>query len=390
MSSNSDSTFWSPDYHDLIGLIYDAIGHPNGFFPFINRFIRVFDGKSACFAIYDLNAGSVAGVWPVNIPDDVLKFYADHVADQDALLEAALAVNEQGKLGFVASNLDLENVEFIRSQTRIGEFMDLLGARDAVCAVTFRDKNYLNFFVMQRSKHQSSFSPEELAAFNLILPHINRAVSLFTKLASLSNINPTPERMVLQDLKRGILICDASFRVVFRNAYARTIISENPAIKISDQGLLTLGPNSPSTSLMVALTSAVRASIERRETPDKIIALKNGSSSVTITVSPLQAPEGELATKNHKHRGGAIIGLYDWSIRPYIDPDVLKAAFSLTPSEAQIAAMLSNGLTISDIATQTYRTRETVKSHLRSVFRKTNTSRQAELVALLAASSEIA
>ena len=97
MPNNVCPESFPSQYHDLIGLIYDAIDHPNGFFPFIDRFIQVFDGLSACFAIYDLKAGNLSGVWSANMPEEALAFYAEHVATQDLLLKSAMTVNQNGR-----------------------------------------------------------------------------------------------------------------------------------------------------------------------------------------------------------------------------------------------------------------------------------------------------
>ncbi|MEQ9544532.1 MAG: LuxR C-terminal-related transcriptional regulator [Marinobacter sp.] len=376
--------FFSPDYHDLIGLIYDAINNKDGFFPFLQRFIEVFDGHSACFAIYDLKAGVVAGSWTVNIPDHALAFYAEHVAHRDALVEAAMGVYDQGEMRFVASNLDIENVDEVRVRTRVGEFMASFGANDAAGAVAFRNDNYLNFFSIQRSIDQPQFSREQLAVFDRLLPHLNRGVSLYTEMTSLAAKAYAPERLVLDNLQQGILICDANFRVVFKNAMAERLLAEHPDISVSDQALLLFGNEGFSQNMLACLSSAIRASIEQRQLADTVLRYQSGAHNMTITVSPLAATQGgDLADRP---LGGAMIGIYDWSQRPEVDPTVLQQHFGLTVTEARVAALLIHGKSLNDIAVHLNRTRETVKSHLKSLFRKTNTSRQGELVALLSVS----
>lgn len=388
MARDADSVLTLSDYQELTGLIYDSVDHPNGFFPFIRRFIEVFDGRSACFAIYNLKAGNLLGVWSANMPQEALTFYADHVASKDVLLKAAMEINETRGLSFVASNLDIKNVEEVRSKTPIGRFMDLLGAQDTVGAVAFRDENYVNFFTMQRAREQPRFRAEDIENFNILLPHINRAVRLYTKVTNLAANAHTPERVVLEDLKKGVLICDASFRIVFKNTQADAIISRNPSITVSEDDLLVFSNQEFSTSVMLGLSSAVTASLEQRVENDVILCLPIEDQNVTITISPLLTSKADSSIAR-QHRGGALIGLYDWSLRPSVDPRVIRKIFGLTPSEANVAVKLVNGSSISDIASQTYRTRETIKSHLKSVFRKTNTKRQGELVALLAATGEI-
>lgn len=70
------------------------------------------------------------------------------------------------------------------------------------------------------------------------------------------------------------------------------------------------------------------------------------------------------------------------AIRP--DTSAIRDAFELTGREADVAVLLSEGLDIPTIAKRLQIQPETARTYLRDVFEKTGTSRQAELVALLA------
>ena len=62
----------------------------------------------------------------------------------------------------------------------------------------------------------------------------------------------------------------------------------------------------------------------------------------------------------------------------------LMTVFHLTPAEARLASRLSSGDSIEEIAAELSITYETSRKQLKSIFQKTNTHRQAQLVALLA------
>ena len=64
--------------------------------------------------------------------------------------------------------------------------------------------------------------------------------------------------------------------------------------------------------------------------------------------------------------------------------DLLEHGFGLTPCEARVAAALSTGMTPSEIARHHGISMGTVRSQLKSVFEKTGTKRQPELIAVLA------
>src|SRR5205085_1148867 len=61
-----------------------------------------------------------------------------------------------------------------------------------------------------------------------------------------------------------------------------------------------------------------------------------------------------------------------------------RDAFGLTDREAEVVALLGEGLTPAEIARRLRIRVDTVRDHLKRAFEKTGTNRQAELVALLA------
>jgi len=65
-------------------------------------------------------------------------------------------------------------------------------------------------------------------------------------------------------------------------------------------------------------------------------------------------------------------------------PDTLRKAFGLTEQEALIAVRLCEGLSLREISEATERSYETVRTHMKSILQKTGTSRQGELIALVA------
>jgi DNA-binding CsgD family transcriptional regulator len=73
----------------------------------------------------------------------------------------------------------------------------------------------------------------------------------------------------------------------------------------------------------------------------------------------------------------------DPELQPASFKERLRMAFSLTESEAQLAALLANGEELREAARKLQITYGTARTRLAQIFQKTDTRRQAELVALL-------
>lgn len=65
------------------------------------------------------------------------------------------------------------------------------------------------------------------------------------------------------------------------------------------------------------------------------------------------------------------------------DPLFLGSMFNLTPAEARLAAAMVTGRPLKEIAQSFDLSVETLRSQLKSMFRKTQTDSQGDLIALL-------
>ena len=91
-----------------------------------------------------------------------------------------------------------------------------------------------------------------------------------------------------------------------------------------------------------------------------------------------------LITSDLDYEGAKVaVFLSDPNMQQPISIDSLVSVYNLTPSEAQVAISLANGHSIEEIASSSNHSAHTIRSQLKSVFRKTGVSRQSELIQLL-------
>jgi DNA-binding CsgD family transcriptional regulator len=80
----------------------------------------------------------------------------------------------------------------------------------------------------------------------------------------------------------------------------------------------------------------------------------------------------------------ALVMIYDLENRPVAKAHELQRIFSLTPAEAELAALLSTGENLTTAADRFKVTAETARKRLKAIFEKTGVHRQGALVALVA------
>jgi DNA-binding CsgD family transcriptional regulator len=89
------------------------------------------------------------------------------------------------------------------------------------------------------------------------------------------------------------------------------------------------------------------------------------------------------AARDVSESDGILLILADPENRSVPNADLLKLMFDLTPAEARLARVLAEGRSVAEAARRFNTSELTVKTQLRSIFAKTGTSRQLELVLLL-------
>jgi DNA-binding CsgD family transcriptional regulator len=103
---------------------------------------------------------------------------------------------------------------------------------------------------------------------------------------------------------------------------------------------------------------------------------------------PLIAHAIFLDSKDQAHLRGALILVIDPEQERAPAQSMLQAVFRLTPAEARLAIGIARGRDLEAIANELGITVATIRTQLKAVFAKTNTSRQSELAVLLARTAQ--
>jgi DNA-binding CsgD family transcriptional regulator len=109
-----------------------------------------------------------------------------------------------------------------------------------------------------------------------------------------------------------------------------------------------------------------------------MISRQSPSRPLGVVVAPFHSYELLLGDQP-----AALVFFSDPDSRAASRTSVLCALYGLTPTEGRLAGLLSDGCELISAAGQLKMTVDTARFHLKSIFRKTGVSRQAELVRLV-------
>lgn len=222
-----------------------------------------------------------------------------------------------------------------------------------------------------------------------VLPHLSNALRIRLKLEDAD----TTARQVygaFDLLEFGVIVVDARMRPVFMNRRAERMTSRNDGLSVGKDGL-----HAARAEQTVALRRAVHAAIETAslrgrngQDIDKAepyavrlrLLRPSGEPALVATVMPLSPENGERLIAPQAR---AVIFVVQPSQPLSLDSAAVEAAFGLTPRQAALAVLVARGASLPQAAAKLSTSQETVRSHLKEIFERTGTRRQADLVRVL-------
>jgi len=215
----------------------------------------------------------------------------------------------------------------------------------------------------------------ELVRF--LRPHIRRAYRLHSYLAAFRKQRASLQS-ALDSLAMGVVLLARNGQVVTMNRAAERLLAENNGLQASHEGLrANRADESARLQQLVAEATATTASAELRPIGALTVSCR-GRPPLQLLVSPVHGFDLDDA-----HPVRAIVFVSDPAQKVRPTYDTVRALFELTPAEYRVATLLVDGHGPTAIAKMVGVSRNTVKSQLASIYRKTGTSRQAQLVRLL-------
>jgi DNA-binding CsgD family transcriptional regulator len=232
-------------------------------------------------------------------------------------------------------------------------------------------------FNICRNTGQGPLGHEEQRMLEWLAPHLCRSVTLGFRIDGYLAMQHAAFT-VLEQLSDGVLVLDRRTRVIFANAAAR---------RFEADGLLhfrhMLATWSPPHSQR--LTELVRAALAGAPGGTMSLPRHIDGQILTVLVSSIRSKDiGRLADASIKD-AAVLLFVIDPANRRSIPLSQIMDAYGLTQAEARVALAASSGSTILETAQLLKLSPNTIKTHLRRVFAKTATGRQAELAGLITA-----
>jgi DNA-binding CsgD family transcriptional regulator len=352
---------------DLIEDIYDAALEPTRWHDVVAG-INDFVGSKACGLISRNNASQHGRThYYYGVDPHYVRIYSEYYCRFDPLTTLP-------PFGPVVGISDLLPCGTCRSGPFYQQWLRPQGRIDVANVVL--DK------VGQHSADLLTFLPgagtadtEMRQRISTIVPHARRAL-LINKTISARQSQVAAFADTLNGLSSAIFLLDASCRIVHANTAGENLLDMGDVLR-SINGQLVARDVQAGRALRDAFADGRAPAADRR-----CVAL------------PMAARDGEhyiahllpLTALTRATVGRSVAALF--VRRAELDSpsgDVIASTFELTPAELRVMLSIANVGGVAETAAALGVAESTVKTHLRHVFSKTGTSRQAELIKLIAA-----
>jgi DNA-binding CsgD family transcriptional regulator len=230
---------------------------------------------------------------------------------------------------------------------------------------------------LHRARRTGDYDEEAQRMIAVLFRHMERSLDISFRLGALGNVNASSLNL-LDHAAGAVFLFDDRGRVIFTNHAASDVLEADEGVEISN-GHLSLMRASDNKTLQ-RLIALVLHRAETEPPGGVMVALRpSGRRPFVVTVSPLPGSRFPLATV---HPAGCVVFTDpDRTYEPAVEH--LRSLYRLTPSESRLAVRIANGDDLKGAAAELGVSYGTARTQLTSIFRKTGTGRQGQLVKLL-------
>lgn len=361
----------------LIDRLYDAALAPAGWRGLSQMIAKTFDANGAVIKLHGpgQRIEMVDNTANLDTPDR-LRDWSDHWHANDLWVERSVS---HGMSRIVVSQALVSADEASRSafyQERLPP-LDIHHMAGAVFAL---DQGGVGVIGIHRARSQTAFDAADQRALRALLPHLQRAMKLAQRMAT-TPLASAPLAQCLDMVDDGLALIASDRRVVHLNRTAEVMLNQACGLRLM-RGRIVAEPPGAAARIERALAAALDPVGAAVTAPAAVLVERGDRSPLTLTATPI----GSMATMPFGARPMAMLTIRDpeW---PPLAITRLQELFGLRRSEAIVAAQLGCGLAPHEIARACGIGIATVRSHVKQLYQKTGTSRQAQLAVLLARSS---
>jgi DNA-binding CsgD family transcriptional regulator/PAS domain-containing protein len=358
---------------ELLGSLYEAVDD-DAAWPVALEALRVAcNGSKVCFGIENEIdfSGSAIGVGGGD--PSLHDLYARELAPHNVAWRAMVGA----PAGAVSTDRAVMPKRDFRRTRLFNEFLAPQDDHSLMTCKVLAQGDVSGFVSIHRGGGQPDFESADIELMTWLAPILVRAAAFRQRIRSLE-FGAGASLAVLDRLAFGTIVCEPPRRIVHLNAAAGELLRRHRRSLRQHGGHLAAGQPADTRRLECLIADACRVGAGGAGLGGhlRLEARDGGGPALALTVSPLPIAAGG--------RRAAIVAVREIAEADTADLERQATAFfGLTRAEARLAGALCGGRSLRAAAGEQAISISTARTHLVSIFRKTETAQQSQLVARL-------
>ncbi len=374
------------DFSALVETLYEAASDPEQWERFLGDFYRAMDGTRGALTAVAAKPEFTKIVLQ-GYTDSEVRAYSDYYSQHDVVVGAGLQRVEQqsqwiGPLEEILPYRELEASEIYNDHYRV---MDMYYAS---CVMVGATGPYSALgLAAWRPKSGGPFRPDQLHLVEILAPHLKQAFRLHASLTALRGESEAFQ-YALETTAVAVVALRADGRILAASSPAEAMLNRKQVLLRREGKLRAANPERDRTLQHLIACAARTGGMDLGDScgtlvrPGGSLLLPVAGKPLALQVQVLPArSSGELTGENP----AVLVFIADPAAAPPNRACIARELYNLTPVETRLAHLFLQGKELKEAAEELKLSYAGTRFHLKQIFRKTNTSRQTELLRLLLA-----
>jgi DNA-binding CsgD family transcriptional regulator/PAS domain-containing protein len=360
-------------FSHAVDAIYDSVLEPSRWTEALSSITKLIGASQGALHFGDIQKGVFAKGYHVGFSDAFMSGIYQYAPVWS--LQAGIAYWQVGEVYHLPDILPMD--EFLNGRF-YQEFLKPHRQEDYMGLVTLKEGSRVIPMSFATFVDEGSIPERGVELMRLLASHICRAI----KISAAFDIKTMQSSMLestLDALASSVFLLNRDGAVLHMNRSAEELLKTSKIVRTSGPKLQAIDKTA-NEALAQAIASLSGPAIAMDRSPISL-ALPGTDGGLIATVLPLA--EGNRHEIMKPFAAETAVFIQPPAVQLPLPGEALMQLYSLTPSELRVAIAMIPGLSVQEVANILGVGEATIRSHLKNMFVKTGTTRQAEFLQLL-------
>lgn len=338
--------------------------------------LKLLRAQEVCVVEHDFecNRGDIR--YSTGLNADLCERYRSGLSAQNVWLQALrFSEPEETHVGAeLVPNWELVGTTFYRRWLRPQNVLH------ALIGVISRSREGIRCLFALREASYAPFASSDKNLLKPFLPELRSALEAVAEIASLQQ-RTTMLLDLIEEISDFAIIVDEVARPILLNDAVRAFLARSDGLILVNNVLVSSSARD-TCRLHAAISAVVKRADGHRSGESVVIGREASDPPIVLHVVRLQHPAVDAAG-----RPTPLAAVFVASVANSETLEGCLRFYRLTPAERRLAAMIVGGRPLLEAARELQITRNTARTHMKRIYAKTETHRQADLVRLLMTAS---